>query len=290
MQLFALDEKRKLVPAGYASRQCDYHCLECGGIVRVRAGGHRRLHFYHLQSAIDCSLHQKSMEHLQVQSYLFAILPSEDCALEQPFAAVKRIADVVWFSRRLIYEVQCSPITALEVQARNEDYQKCGYQVVWILHERTFNQRRLSAAEKFLLDSPHYFTNIDKEGKGIIYDYFALVEANRRIQRLASCAVHLNQPGIYPTLPLAIPFREVAKRAQNWKLYFAGDLFDLFYKKESYPHLELYFAEIYRIEQQSLAKALPRAKPVNKFYALLNRWLIQPYLLLLQIFLEKYCR
>lgn len=290
MQLFALDQKRKLVPAGYASRQCDYHCLECEGIVRVRAGGHRRLHFYHLQNATGCSLHQKSMEHIQVQSNLFEILPSEDCALEHPFAEVKRIADVVWFSRRLIFEVQCSPIPALEVQARNEDYQKCGYQVIWILHERTFNQRRLSAAEKFLLDSPHYFTNIDKEGRGIIYDYFALVEANRRTHRLASCPVQLNQPSLYPEVPPNVPFREGAKRVQNWSLYFAGDLFDLFNKKENCPHLELYFAEIYRIEQQSLAKAMPRPKPVNKFYALIYRVLLRPYLLLFQFFLEKYCR
>jgi len=290
MQLFALDQNKKLVPAGYASRQYDYQCLECEAIVRVRAGAHRRVHFYHLKNATGCSLHQKSMEHIQVQSFLFEILPPRDCTLEQPFPEVKRIADVAWFSQKLVFEIQCSPISALEVQSRNEDYQKCGYQVVWILHEQTFNQRRLSAAEQFLGDSPHYFTNMNEDGEGMIYDYYALIEANRRTHRLAHFAVQLNQPYRYPEVsPKVIPIKEMAKRVQSWNFYFSGDLFDLFSKKEDFAKHEAYFAEIYRMEQQAFSK-IPKPQPVSNFYNFIDRFLIRPYLLLLQIFIEKHCR
>lgn len=149
--------------------------MECGKAVRLRGGEHRQDHFYHLKPDAACRQSQKSMTHLQVQWYLLNLLNGEDVALERRFPEISRIADVVWEDRKLVFEVQCSPIKKKEVEARNQDYGSIGYQVVWILHERRFLRRQVSAAEVWLQGHPHYYTNFDSEGVGEIYDQLHLI-------------------------------------------------------------------------------------------------------------------
>ena len=52
-----------------------------------------------------------------------------------------------------MFEIQCSPITAREIEERNSDYQSLGYQVIWILHDSLYNKGRLTAAEYFLQEA-----------------------------------------------------------------------------------------------------------------------------------------
>lgn len=106
------------------------------------------------------------MEHLQVQYYLEELLGEAQCRLEHPFPSINRIADVVWLPKRIIFEVQCSGITAQEVRQRNCDYKSEGYQVVWLLHNRQFNRQRVSAAEMELRNQPHYFTDMSAGERG----------------------------------------------------------------------------------------------------------------------------
>ena len=229
MQLYAKDLKGGIVFVDHAERQKDYDCIECGSIVRVRGGMHRQNHFYHLEAHRLCHLNAKSMAHIQVQCYLQNLFSPENCLLEHGFPEIRRIADVVWIPQRIIFEIQCSPITADEVEARNQDYGSIGYQVIWILHDRRFNQWRLTAAEKFLKGSPHYYTNIDAQGQGIIYDQYSLLD--RGIRR-----VHLNPLDVNLSLayPLALQEKEkitsflplpyMLNRIQRWPFCFSGDL------------------------------------------------------------------
>ncbi len=188
MQLFARGHNDSVLPASRAAAGIDYKCLECGETVRVRGGKQRIRHFYHRRRSRRCRESGKSLTHLRIQQRLLELIPTSQ--LEHPFSSINRIADVYWPKKNIIYEVQCSPITAEEVAARNADYNRLGLTVVWILHDRRFNRRHLTAAEHFLHDKPHYFTNIDSSGAGIFYDQ-KKISPQRRTRRFR---VQLDQP------------------------------------------------------------------------------------------------
>lgn len=216
MQLYALDADQQLIAANHASKQHDYSCLECGNTVRLRGGIHRRDHFYHLQQEQPCRQSGKGMEHLQLQCFFQRSLLEGDCFLEHRFPTINRIADVAWVSKRLIFEIQCSSITAEEVAQRNRDYESVGWEVIWILHEKNFNQRRLTGAELELRANPHYYTDFNERGEGGIYDQPYLAEAGKRSRRHHPLPIDVTQPKAPP----------LGQRSQ-WHHYFAGDLTDL---------------------------------------------------------------
>ncbi len=207
MQLFALDDQGRVVQAAEAVKRQDYICLECKEPLHVRGGEIRQAHFYHVRPNQKCSLHQKSLKHLQVQWRLQRMI-GEDCRLECPFPSIKRIADAVWISEKIIFEVQCSPITSSEVLQRNCDYASLGFRVVWLLHDSRYNQWRVSAAENALQRSPHYFTNIDRQGSGIIYDQYAYIHQGRRRETGPVLPVDLKTINFIPKQPQNLVFRK----------------------------------------------------------------------------------
>lgn len=223
MQLYAWSEEQTLIEAEEAEKQRDYSCMECGGVVRVRRGEQRRSHFYHYRESPGCRQAGKSLEHIQTQLFISKWV-NGTTALERPFPSVNRIADVVWEEPKIIFEVQCSPILAEEVRARNADYARCGYRVIWILHDSRYGQRRMTSAEHFLQKSPHYYTNIDAEGSGILYDKVRGVED---LIAEFKCAVIPLKRFTSVASPLRI-------RAAHWPFRFEGDLFD---RLDPEPHL-----------------------------------------------------
>lgn len=223
MQLFAYNNFQELLPASLAGRHCDYHCPECGGVVRLRGGQHRRKHFFHLALTQDCTQRRKGMVHIQVQCLIERSLPRGECSLEKRFPSINRIADACWESQKIIFEVQCAGMSAEEAFARNRDYQSIGYQVVWILHDSRYNRWRMTAFEKAILSCPHYFTNIDADGNGQIYDQWQWVEGGVRRARLWPLPINLqvlsleNIPSLYLT----------KERSSRWPFHFDGDLLAL---------------------------------------------------------------
>lgn len=225
MHLFAWDETNQLVETATASKQKIYFCRECRSPVKLRGGFLRQRHFYHLHNNRACRQSGKSMAHLQVQLYLKKL--REDAVVEKHFSSINRIADVVWEKDKLIFEIQCSPILSREVAARNSDYSMLGYTVIWILHEQTFNQRQWTAAEYFLQDFTHYYTNIDEEGAGCIYDRWDLIKKRIRYSVWNHRPVNLAHftewkplwaEGIYPDW--------MKTRLKGWKFSFSGDFLD----------------------------------------------------------------
>lgn len=198
MQLFALDSENQLVAANNALKKRDYFCMECGNRVRLRGGIHRKNHFYHFKPDPECRQSQKSLEHLQAQNYLYELLPAGSVQLEKRFPEIERIADVVWEDQKIVFEVQCSPISQKEVESRNRDYRKIGYQVVWILHEKRFIKRKVSAAEEWLSRRLHYYTNFDASGVGEIYDQLHVFNKGLRRYSSKRSLVHLNFPKFLP--------------------------------------------------------------------------------------------
>ncbi len=208
MQLYARDKQQRITSADNAAKKEDYICFECNTAVRVRGGLHRRKHFYHTTPVRICKLQGKSLTHLQVQCTIQQLLPEGECFLERRFNEIDRIADVCWESKKIIFEVQCSPISPEEIQERNADYGKLGYQVVWILHDNRYGNRRGTAVEQVLCNQLHYYTNIDIHGVGVVYD---------KIRGLDDI-FPVNVASIYHT--------------KNQKMYFEGDLKDLVLRKQ----------------------------------------------------------
>ncbi len=166
MSLFALDTHKRRIAATVAHKQHDYHCYECKGAVRIREGGkQRRSHFFHLRSASSCRQSGKSEEHLFTQEWLLDQLGNTS-EMEVAFPQIQRIADVVWRKEKMIFEVQCSPISAWEVAQRTLGYYSIGWRVVWLLDARTF--RGSTRVEEWLASWPFaYF-----EWNGNSVDFF----------------------------------------------------------------------------------------------------------------------
>lgn len=242
MFLFAIDEKENLVPAYEAHKQKDYFCRECGGIVRCRGGFFRQLHYYHLESDRICRQSGKSLTHLQIQLFILNAIPM--CELEKRFPLINRIADAVWQEKKLVFEIQCSPITAREIEERNNDYQSLGYQIIWILHDQLYNKTRLTAAEFFLQKSPHYFTNMNSEGLGYIYDQCDHIENGKRLKTISIRKIKIDSyhPCKEEQFPKIRYPKWFIKRILQWPIYFSGDFIDYFLKAKSEEQISFFSA------------------------------------------------
>ena len=227
MQIYALEHSLRPVPAAKAVKQKDYICPECQGKVRLRRGLYKQPHFFHLKKNTRCLQHHKSLPHLQAQMKILSLLPLGQATMEKPFPAIGRIADVAWEEKQIIFEVQYSTISSEEVKERNQDYAKLGYQVVWILHQRRFNKKRMSAAEVFLTHSPHYFTDINEKGEGDIYDRFEVSKSTVRLFRGAPLPIKLSSVHFLPAIRKKTSAPKIlTQRIDTWPIYFAGDLLD----------------------------------------------------------------
>lgn len=282
MQLYAFDNDFEVVAAAHAEKQKNYLCLECRGTVRIRKGQHRHVHFYHLTHSDACRLSGKSLIHLQTQIFLHSLLPAGESHLEFRIPEINRIADLAWIPQKIIFEIQCSPITAQEVHERIQDYASQGFQVVWILHDKRYNQWRMTAAEQYLQDKLFYFTNIDAYGRGMIYDQFDLIKKGIRKQTLPFLQVKLNEPKLFCSKKCQIP-PLLSRRMPDAHQYFAGDLIDRC--NENPEWAQMYFAKIHEAEDK---KPLDFAK--NPFKRFAFKWIFRPYRLFLQILLERACK
>jgi competence protein CoiA len=189
MQLYALDEASSVL-ASHAQRDRDYTCPECSGPVRCRGGQKRQSHFYHVRSLKSCSQHGKSLAHLQIQLHLKSVIPS--LYLEK--RVDDRIADTLWEEEKIVFEIQCSPMSIEEAKSRVEDYSRRGYAVVWILHDRRFNRKRLTPMEKYVrTDGTAFFT----DGRRV-YDQFDVCVDARRPFRGFKLPVDLSKPRRIP--------------------------------------------------------------------------------------------
>lgn len=235
MQLIAYEDDRRIY-AHQATRKKDYKCGQCGDVLRLRGGRIQKLHFFHPNPRVSCALRKKSFSHLAVQEYLCKRFSKG--FMEYYFPSINRFADVVIPSLKLIFEVQCSSITLQEVRARQKAYAKTGYQLIWILHDKTFNKRILTEVEEYLRHFPCYYTNIEAGGRGFIYDQHAVYSNVKRLYIGRKCPIfidkffYMNYKEI-KTLP-----EFLHERHKCWPIYFKNDLFDrVRYSPEFAKHL-----------------------------------------------------
>lgn len=219
MQLYAQDAAGKRIFVRDAKRGQDYFCLECEARVRARSGANLRAHFFHSRLQRSCRQAGKSASHIAVQRLIREQIGQERTIEEMRFGEIGRVADVAWPEKKWLFEVQCSPISALEVEERMRDYARLGYQVIWILHDKTFNRRLLAAAELFLQSKTHYFTD------GLsIYDECQLIWQHQRAVRSCRAIVNLETMSEiqFQTLHSAIP-KALQQRLVSWTHFADAD-------------------------------------------------------------------
>ncbi|MFT4551399.1 MAG: competence protein CoiA [Chlamydiales bacterium] len=294
MQITSLDKKGKLIFASRAIRHHDYICIECGKIVRLRGGIHRQKHFFHLSPSKHCRQNGKGMTHLRIQEYLFSLFGPENCGMEARFSNINRIADLVWWKEKLVFEIQYSPISASEVEERNKDYASEGFQVIWILHDKNFNQCRLSAAEIFLRNAPYYFSNIDINGRGYIYDQFDIFHNGLRLFQSEAINITPTTPKKinYDTKQYPLPIF-IKNRLTHWPIHFSEDILSKFLSAQEKPHHVKILTYIDQSEKQFKEKHLPIPEKITPFYLfslLYGKILKRPFIILFRFLLERACR
>jgi competence protein CoiA len=274
MQLYALDNDQ-FVFAHHAQKHKNYRCPECQNDIRIRGGPHRQTHFYHLGTNPLCNQHKKTLIHLQIQLKLYAQLPGS--AIEKPYKQIHRIADVSWEQQGIVFEIQYSAISLVEAQERCRDYEKLGLTVVWILHEKRFNKRRMGNSEVFLRQNICYYTNIDAKGQGIIYDQFDISKNMIKLFWGLPLGVNLSSPlrlqRSHSTIKLP---QALLSRFIPGRLYFKGDLIDKCLKNSS----EEAFRSMTSLEKKIFKPASLRLFPsilgiVKNFYRTILRMALE---------------
>lgn len=160
----------------------------------------------------------KKGTHRLIQKQLQALLPANETTIESSFPLIKRIADLVWIRKKIIIEVQCSPISLEEVLKRNADYSKIGYNVVWILHDAQFNQKHLSPAEIFLRGTAAYYVHINEKDEIVVYDQQETIVKNRRLYKSSPVPLSLN--GTFSKIkPVCISRKHKQQKKRTRKLH-----------------------------------------------------------------------
>lgn len=294
MPIYALNEHKHLIFAKKALKHKNYICLECLQTLRLRKGDYRQEHFFHLSPKQSCRQHGKGLTHLFIQSTIQKLLGTNCSSLEVPFPLIRRIADLVWHPYKLIFEIQCSPITAQEIQERNRDYQSIGYRVIWILHDKRFNQFRFSSAENALLPFPHYYTNLQANSNGIFYDQFSIYQRGLRFYSSKPVPINLAQ---FTTLKKMHSLKKqnlpkfVQQRLKTWGISFSGDIlstyFSLNYQERKIHKVMLEFEEIYSKKYNCPEH---KKKPWQLIKSLAKKVFYRPYTCIFRMLLEKACK
>ena len=225
MQRYAFSSRGELVDADDAAHHIDYLCPECRGIVRLRRGEERVAHFFHRNEGVSCRLRLKDGLHESVQQWLVEQLGEGSCSQECHFPSISRVADVAYHPKKVVFEVQVSPMRPEEAVARTLDYWSVGWHVIWILHAQTFGFYAASSFEQAILPIPHYFTTIGfREGR--LWDEISAVRRRRRVwyllpprrQYIGTLDVGVRRP-----VPQAVPSFDFPTTPEAWQSLRKGE-------------------------------------------------------------------
>lgn len=222
MALYAWGEEGA-VHAAEAREGASYGCMECRAPVKVRRTRRCTPHFYHVRRSPPCRLYSKSGGHLLLQLQLQRALFPHEVELEHPFPSIGRIADLVWEEKRVVFEIQCSPICLEEAKRRTADYESIGYHAIWLLSDRTFNRRLIRPAERYLRTKGAYYLSRQEE-KPFCYDQFEILQEVRRVKRSWPLAVQLSSLHPVPKIEWPEELPVCVEQRLQAPLYAEGDL------------------------------------------------------------------
>lgn len=177
--------------------QEDYVCPACRGPLRLKKGQVIQPHFAHISLA-NChySNENESREHLNLKAALYrwgkqAVTTEVEAFLPE----LQQVADVL-LAGKIALEVQCSPLSQERLAERTRNYQRAGYQVLWLLGEKLWLKQFLRPLQKHFL----YFS----QNMG-----FHLWELDEKKQLLRlKYLIHEDLHGRAQYLEKAFPFEE----------------------------------------------------------------------------------
>jgi|JI10StandDraft_1071094.scaffolds.fasta_scaffold15569_6 hypothetical protein len=168
--------------------------------------------------------------HTAIQKFLKESLPGAQ--IEKKFTEIGRIADVVYFPQKIIYEIQYSSIDLEEVIQRNNDYASLGFHVIWILHDHHFNQSFVSPAELYLRKKGAYYTSFTSHGHGFFYDQLDFFHGGLRVYKGKPILLKDFIPHKISRIPFSYP-QILKKRLRYSPYHLKGDLIDSINLKEA---------------------------------------------------------
>ncbi len=278
MALYAVDGD-DLLFASHAEKGKVYWCLDCFGPVKKRLGKDRLPHFYHIHPTPHCRLYSKTEDHLVAQLDLQKLFAPGVLQIERPFIEINRVADLCWESEKVIFEIQCSPLTPKEAELRIRDYGNAGYEVVWLLDDKRYNKKILRPAEGFLRQGSAYYLSIKQ---ALCYDQFEVFADQQRVRKGRPLPLDLQKLRRSPENPdwdeTAYP-RQILNRQSA--LYFVNDRLDRALKARHNPTLTLSMRYWRQLETQ-----LALQKP-SRFWRWFERRIRSPYEALLHRLVNK---
>ena len=164
-----------------------FTCSECSGTLHLRRARGRSPHFVHMRATPACRLYSRAARHLEMQLSLKNWIPALE--VEYPFAGICRIADLYWKQEKIVFEIQCSPLSSAQVEARVADYGKLGIRIVWLLDDRLFFKRAYKDGEPQMRQAGYYVSLPLR-----VYDAWECPIDRWRRWKGARFSVELNRP------------------------------------------------------------------------------------------------
>ena len=176
MALYACDED-DLIIAADAEPGKIYCCLECFGPSKGEARQKLASPFlpsedlsrnaaFTAKPKTTCSLKCKSKKSFRLRPFKSSVPSSKSIALPTPAGR----------SEKIVFEIQCSPMTDKEAEMRIRDYKSIGYDVVWLLDDKRYNKRVVRPAEEFLRRHSTYYMSIKQGWRSEYYDQFEIFQ------------------------------------------------------------------------------------------------------------------
>ena len=220
MQRFAFSLNGERVFADDAIPQVDYFCPECREKLRVKQGDIKIPHFFHFEGTKECRWKTRFQTHSIIQEEFVQKLGAENCTLECFFPGIARIADIAYYPKKVVFEIQVSPISRKELEERTCDYWKAGWHIIWILHINQFGSKKASGAEELAEGVPHYFTDIGSN-RGALWDEASFVSRGRRrfFSPLSRKFLDIVTPTIHGPLPKALASPQTFISSDKWLEY-----------------------------------------------------------------------
>jgi competence protein CoiA len=276
--LYAFEED-ELIHASFAKPETVYRCPDCFGPLKKRTGKIKLPHFYHIKTARACRLYSKTEYHLLAQIQLQKKFPEGTLELEKPFAEINRVADVCFEKEKLVFEIQCSPLTEKEAEMRIQDYRSIGYETVWLLDDRRYNKWSVRPAEEFLRQHNAYYISIREGLASKTYDQFEILSEGQRVKRSKQMEIDLKK--IYRKTIRAWSEELYPKQIiqLNTTLYFQGDRLYRAMHDHSLAMLRWRTLEKHSLKTNRKATKLSTwfRNKIGKFYVILLEKLINKY-------------
>ena len=166
--------------------------------------------------------------HLLIKQAIQVRLPSLESHIF--FPNIQHASHLVWLKKQIAFQIQDRPISLQQACHIQSAYRSLGFQLVWILDKRYFNQKNPSLTEHFLRSQIAYFASLDAKQHVMIYDQFEIISQGKRLFQSPPLPIDLSHPfylkAPFDLSPFKLPW--LKKRLSSYSLFFRGDLIDRF--------------------------------------------------------------